>query len=134
MQSNLHKEGCSGGGTPPVRPEGHILEKILNLEIYLLGRRVFIFYSSHTSIKICPNLIHSSGTPEDPKTLPRTLHWLLRTLHPEGHILEKLSFWSDGLATASGGPLNSGPSLSLCLSPPFPENRAIEFSNFLHVT
>ena len=48
-------------------------------------------------------------------------------------------FWSDGLAIASGGPLNSGPSLSLCLYvflsyPVFPENRAIEFSNFLHVT
>ena len=73
-----------------VRPEGHILEKILNLEIYLLGRRVFVFYSSHTSIKMCPKLIHSSGTPEGPKTLPRNLHWLLRTVRPEGNIFEKI--------------------------------------------
>ena len=47
-------------------------------------------------------------------------------------------FWSNGLAIASEGPLNLGPSVSLCLSvclpPAFPENRAIEFSNFLHVT
>ena len=46
------------------------------------------------------------------------------------------SFWSDGFAIASGGPLNSRPSLSLSvfLPLPFPENRVIEFSNFLHVT
>ena len=48
-------------------------------------------------------------------------------------------FWSDGLAIASRGPLYSGLSLSLslsvCLSPPvFPEIRAIDFSDFLHVT
>ena len=52
-----------------------------------------------------------------------TIYYLgLTGIYKPNLVRYVVCFWSDGLAIASGGPLNSGPSLSLSLSllPCFP--------------
>ena len=62
--------------------------------------------------------------------------WSFRGANDLGGGRSEKYFWSDGLAIASGGLLYSGPSLCLSLLRHFPEreNRAIDFSDFLHET